>query len=171
MVVMPLTSFFVHVTSAPLTHWFSKLARSVWDLKIWSLPRISSRLRTSKLFKDQGCLFFPQRLRTSNSFKGCLIVVWNFRPHVVWAIRLAKLKRLTDFISKYFWAKIEELGISDRLSVIFPKKGRYRNQIFASKDIDRLPVSLYSPNVLKKVLHFHFVFQPSPTSQNDRDDS
>ena len=114
---------------------------------------------------------FPQRLRTSNSFKRCLIVVWNFRPHVVWAKRLAKLKRLTDFISKYFWAKIEELGISDRLSVIFPKKGRYRNQIFAFKDTDRLPVSLYSPNVLKKVLQFHIVFQPSPTSQNDRDDS
>ena len=170
MVVMPLTSFFVHVTSAPLTHWFSKLARSVWDLKIWSLPRISSRLRTSKLFKDQGCLFFPQRLRTSNSFKRCLIVVWNFRPHVVWAKRLAKLKRPTDFNLKCFWAKIKELG-TNRLSDIFPKKGRYRNQIFAFKDTDRLPVSLYSPNVLKKVLQFHIVFQPSPTSQNDRDDS
>ena len=170
MVVMPLTSFFVHVSSAPLTHWFSKLARSVWDLKIWSLPRISSRLRTSKLFKDQGCLFFPKRLRTTNSFKGCLIVVWNFRPHVVWAKRLAKLKRPTDFNLKCFWAKIKELG-TNRLSVIFPKKGRYRNQIFAFKDTDRLPVSLYSPNVLKKVLQFHIVFQPSPTSQNDRDDS
>ena len=75
---------------------------------------------------------FPQRLRTSNSFKGCLIVVWNFRPHVVWAKRLAKLKRPTDFNLKCFWAKIKELGISNRLSVIFPKKGRYRNQILFS---------------------------------------
>ena len=73
---------------------------------------------------------YPQRLRTSNSFKGCLIVVCNFRPHVVWAKRLAKLKRLTDFISKYFWAKIKELRISDRLSVIFPKKRQIQESNF-----------------------------------------
>ena len=123
-----------------------------------------------KVIQGSRMPFFSSKVANIKFIQGCLIVVRNFRSHVVLAKRLAKLKRPTDFISKYFWAKIKELG-TNRLSVIFPKKGRYRNQIFAFKDTDRLPVSLYSPNVLKKVLQFHIVFQPSPTSQNDRDDS
>ena len=75
-----------------------------------------------KVIQGSRMPFFSSKVANIKFIQGCLIVVRNFRPHVVSAKRLAKLKRPTDFISKYFWAKIKELGISNRLSVIFPKK-------------------------------------------------
>ena len=93
-----------------------------WEHQSYS--RIKDAFFSSKVANIkfiQRCLFFLKGCERQIHSKDAL-VVWNFRPHVVLAQRLAKLKRPTDFISKYFWAKIKELGISNRLSVIFPKK-------------------------------------------------